>query len=78
MADISKLDHTIMAREIEEALRARGVDLDFGLEGWRDLLEGIAQGVINHLVKHRQAFVIDTDTATSGNHAHGGYVHIQK
>jgi hypothetical protein len=34
--------------------------------------------VINHLVKHQRAFVIDTDTATSGNHAHSGNVRIQK
>lgn len=84
MTDRTRLSASIMAREMEQALRRNGVDVDLSLPGWNKLLEGIADGVIEHLKDHEQALTIPDDTHQHGaigdsdTHDHGGHVEVRR
>jgi hypothetical protein len=84
MADLTRLDPREMAEEIMKALGERRVDVNLGSEGWRRLLEGISEGIINHLYKHEQALTIPSETHQHGvsgegdTHDHGGHVEVRR
>jgi hypothetical protein len=82
--DPAKLDPREMASEMIKALSDRHVDVNLGAEGWRVLLEGISEGIINHLYKHDAALTIPSDTHAHGTnggsaaHDHGGHVEVRR
>lgn len=84
LPDLTKLDPREMADEMMKALGERHVDVNLGSEGWRRLLEGISEGIINHLHKHERALTIPSDTHQHGvsggdaTHDHGGYVEVRR
>ncbi len=78
MTDTTRLSAPLMAERMHEALRRRGVDVDLGVAGWRMLLEGIAEGIIDHLSEHEQALEIQRHTSTEVEHDHGNHVQVRK
>lgn len=78
MTDRTRLSAPLMAERMHDALRRRGVDVDLGAPGWRMLLEGIAEGIIDHLSEHEQALRIQRHTSADVDHDHGDHVQVRK
>jgi hypothetical protein len=77
MTDTTRLSAPIMADEMIDALRRLGVEVDLDTLNWHRLLQGIAEGVINHLRNHEQALTILRHTSSDFEHDHGEHVRVR-